>query len=155
MLRRKGFNTILGAGATDKNALPRMRMILDYFDYVTTTVMGSHILYAAYCGCRVSLLAHHHQLFLTGYLKYDNYVNSIPGYEDRILDGYNNLHKLRTEFPWLIVNHPKMGSGMVEWAREAIGERNRLNKRELMNILGWTPSAKVKAIAELVLEKIL
>jgi hypothetical protein len=44
---------------------------------------------------------------------------------------------------------------MTDWGAREIGAENRLSKQELMNLLGWTPLSKAKAITKVVVAKIL
>ena len=149
-LKERNIDFIVGADASDANSLYRMREIFDYYDYVTTTVMGSHILYAAFCGCRVSLLRNHHYLYPKKY--FSNYVaiKSVPGLEERYLDNFNNAVKLESQFPWLFANHPLDAIQMTEWASEEIGLSNLMDRDSLMKVLGWTISAKVSALIRVV-----
>jgi len=46
---------IKGASLNDKNSLMRMYRLFSSFEYMTTCYIGSHVLYAAYCNCKVSI----------------------------------------------------------------------------------------------------
>ena len=43
---------VTGAWIFDRNALARMRVIFESFEYIATNFFGSHIAYAAWCGCK-------------------------------------------------------------------------------------------------------
>jgi len=145
-LRQKGFGFVVGAHASDANSLKRMRMIFDRYEYVTTTIMGSHVLYAAFCGCRVSLLERFHcaysQQSFSGY----SWIANVPGYLERALDCFNNKQKLVAQFPWLFVAHPKLAALMTDWAKKEIGLNHLLEKQVLLDILGWTNQSRVRTL---------
>jgi hypothetical protein len=153
-LQRRNFEYVVGADASDSNALLRMRQIFDYYDFVTTTVMGSHVLYAAYSGCRVSLLKDYHCLY--PYNTFDeNNIKVIPGCVDRFLDMFNNYGKLESQFPWLLLSHPRSAIQRINWANKEIGEDNLLSKSELMEVLGWSAIAKIKALARIGFQRLI
>ena len=146
LLRQRDIDFIVGADASDANSLYRMREIFDYYDYVTTTIMGSHILYAAFCGCKVSLLRNYHHLYPKHIFLNYSMIRSIAGLEERHLENFNNVVKLESQFPWLFVNHPLDAIQMTEWASEEIGLSNLMDKDSLMKVLGWTISARMTAL---------
>lgn len=145
-LLSKGFIYIVGAHHGDKNSLKRMREIFDYFDYVTTTTMGSHILYAAFCGCKVSILQEY--FLITPEHAFDQYSwrADFVEYKNSSLDGLNNKLKLNEQFPWLFLKHPKEAVQKVDWAIKEIGADNLLDKGQLMELLGWTARSKMRAL---------
>ena len=142
ILKKRNLNFILGADASDANSLLRMREIFDYFEYVTTTVIGSHVLYASFCNCKVSLLRNFHYIYPKTIFKNYSMIQSIAGLQERYLNNFNNLTQLETDFPWLIVNHPDEAIEMTEWARQEIGFSNLLDNNLLIKILGWNYSSK-------------
>ena len=155
MLRKRDINYIVGAHAEDANSLYRMRKIFDYYDYVTTTVMGSHILYASYCGCRVSMLRSHQFFYPRHTANMIEKMKSVSGFADRFLDIFNNTEKLELQFPWLFVDHPINAVQMIHWANEEIGSSNLLSKDFLMNVLGWTIKAKLRALKNIALNRLI
>jgi len=149
-LKKRNIRFILGADPIDANSLNRMRQIFDYFDYVSSTIMGSHILYAAFCGCKVSLLRTHLQLYSRSSFINQTMLQSIPGHVARMLDNFNNFPSLESRFPWLFVNHPLESIQMTEWAIEEIGFSNLLSKDIMMDVLGWTLRSRVRALVRAV-----
>jgi hypothetical protein len=155
LLQKRELKFIIGASASDANSLFRMRCIFDYFDYVTTIVMGSHILYAAFCGCKVSILKDHFFYYPDNALDHEHTMSKIIDYKERTLDLYNNKEKLMDQFPWLFVQHPSEAADMKKWAQTEIGVDNILEKEKLFMLLGWGLKGKSKAIIRIGLNKIL
>jgi len=145
-LKQRNISFILGADPADANSLCRMREIFDYYDYVASTVMGSHILYAAFCGCKVSLLRNHLHIYTKNAFINHVTIQSIPGHEARMLDNFNNFVNLESRFPRLFVEHPLESIQMTEWANDEIGFSNLISKDRLLSVLGWSLSSKVKAL---------
>ncbi|MEI8102173.1 MAG: hypothetical protein WCG61_01435 [Chlorobium sp.] len=143
-LTTRNFSVVVGAKAEDANSLPRMRSIFDSYDYVATTTMGSHILYAAFSGCRVSVLKNWYSFLPES--AFDKQQRSIPEFVERCLNDINNTQKLNKQFPWLFVDHPKRAVQMLDWAKNEIGADNLLDKDSMMSILGWTLKARINAL---------
>jgi hypothetical protein len=55
-LKQFGFDYVIGSHANDANSLARMYQLFNMFECVTTNNWGSHILYAAYSGAKVSAI---------------------------------------------------------------------------------------------------
>lgn len=145
-LRQRNINFVPGADPSDANSLLRTREIFDSYEYVTSTIMGSHILYAAFCGCKVSILKNYfHSYSRNTFLNY-SMIQSIPGLEQRYIERFNNLKKLEHQFPWLFVDHPIKAVEMLDWSRNEIGYNNLMSKDILMKVLGWTVSARTSAL---------
>lgn len=155
VLRENGIPFIVGASASDANSLYRMRCIFDYFDYVTTIVMGSHILYAAFCGCKVSILDKYYFYYPQSALDQENVMNNVLDFKKRTLDLYNNKQKLIDQFPWLFVRNPGEALQMTNWASEEIGVMNLLSRDQLLELLGWSGFARVKAVNRILVRRIL
>ena len=154
LLKNNNIKYITGAHHTDANSLDRMRAIFDYYDYVTTTIMGSHVLYAAFCGCKVSLLRNHYY-YITKHGYYNESITKmIPGYISRIIEFANDQQRLSEEFPLLCVDHPKKAIQMTEWANKEIGIDNLMDKKNLMEVLGWTIKSKIKALIRIAISRI-
>lgn len=154
VLRENGIPFIAGASASDANSLYRMRCIFDYFDYVTTIVMGSHILYASFCGCKVSILDKYYFSYPEIAADQENTMNNIIDFKKRTLDLYNNKQKLIDQFPWLFVQHPVEAVPMLKWAEDEIGAENLLDRDRLLELLGWSRTAWIRAISRITVRKI-
>jgi len=139
----RGLHVIQGARPDDANSLVRMRSILDSFSYVTSNVMGSHMLYALFAGCRFS------------------FGGPIYGYNESVFLGQGNPHGhtneyvqlllklqsepyLRKRFGRFFVNNPRMGIEDLSFAEDAIGMRYILAPDQLEDALGWSFRGQVR-----------
>ena len=130
-----GFRIIEGASVHDKNALLRIQQMMSSFEYMTTNGFGSHLVYAAYFGVKVSIFGD-----FTEYRKEDfgndPFYSSFPD----ILDISLNLcseKTVRDKLPDFFV-HPKEAVQKIEWAKEQLGEINKLLPKEIYDLFGWS-----------------
>jgi hypothetical protein len=134
----RGLKYIVGAKPDDANALIRMRTILDYFDFVTTPTMGSHIVYAAYAGCKISIcgpfISTRGNDTKTEYQTQEEF--------DRCVE-VESLEWLRNNFLFLFFDHPKDAISQLSWAKKEIAN-NKLTNHELIDILGWSVNGQIK-----------
>lgn len=131
---------ITGAWVYDKNALARMKNILKSFEYVATNSIGSHIPYAAYCGCKVFTIG---DMFVPDPEKmlsepfYKRNPNLIP-----IVVKYNSEKYLREKYPHFF-NGVNGARDMTEWAKIELGEANKRDPRVVAELLGWDIQSKL------------
>ena len=149
-LRQRNISFIPGADPSDANSLLRTREIFDCYEYVTATTMGSHILYAAFCGCKVSILKNYFYSYSKNTFLNYSMIQSIPGLEQRYIERFNNLKKLEHQFPWLFVDHPIKAVEMLDWSKNEIGFNNLMSKDLLIKVLGWTASGRARALIRVV-----
>jgi len=139
-ITKRGLKYVLGANPLDANALIRMRKLLDYFDYVTTSDIGSHIVYAAYTGCKVSICGPYHSRYYAGNsMKVEHEPQE---YFDRMMK-VSSFDWVKNNFSFLFCRHPKDAVEHVSWAKIEMGEKNLTND-ELVNILGWSLNSQIK-----------
>jgi len=133
---RRGLFFIEGARPDDRNSLSRVRSILDTFEFVTTNIMGSHVIYALFCGCKVSIIGPNFQVDESDFLL----DNRSTGYSKKYLDEYNYyLSKvyLQDKFSFLLTDNPKNGYQSEKYAKEEIGFYNLLTNKEILDALQW------------------
>jgi hypothetical protein len=135
-----GIPWIVGADMHDRNALVRMHRLFSSFEYMTTNSIGSHIAYAAYSGCKVSIYGD----FLEWgeedvkdddlYVKYPHVMhhNLCQSSRDSIFD----------KFPFLFIP-PKEASEKREWANDQLGRANHKSYVRLAVLLAWLPSQQL------------
>ena len=126
---------IKGASLRDKNSLIRMRRLFNSFEYMTTNHIGSHILYATFCGCKVSIYGNYYEYNKKDFLC-DPFYKKYP----HILD--HNLYigsedYVKRKFPQFFV-FPKDAKPMEEWANEEIGLQYKKSYLGIASLLGWT-----------------
>lgn len=132
----RGISVVPGAWIADANALRRMRVLLESFEYVTTNGCGSHLFYALYFGAKVSLWGNPSPLTRENMLK-DGTWAAFPDAADRYLSEETRrkaeqyLGPLRVE-PWAGVQDRELGA----WV---LGSNNKLSPSELRQCFGWTP----------------
>ena len=135
-----GIPWITGADTYDKNALVRMNLIFNSVEYMTTNRIGSHVAYAAYSGCKVSI--------------YGDYASPHPGeYKNdpfwkthadllQFWIEQSSLYAVRQKYPGFFV-HPRAASIRKKWAAEAVGVENQRSPDEIARLLGWSLSDQI------------
>ncbi len=138
----RGLNTIRGACPDDADALIKVRALMECFEYVTSPYISAHILYAAFCGCKVSITR---PIFYYGkeYYNNDPYMQRYP-FLMRLFDTVNSEEYIKDRFPWLIVDHPIEATEHISWATEKIGEKFVLNDHALRLALGWDAFGRIR-----------
>ena len=134
-----GIPYIMGASVNDRNALIRMQSIFKSFEYMTTNSLGSHIAYASYCGCKVSLFCKY-QGFTKEDAEYDPYYIKNPD----LIDPWIELTKenyIRTKLPHLFV-HPQEALEMTKWASKMIGLDHKKSPQVIADLMGWSNTDK-------------
>ncbi len=125
---------IIGADALDKNALIRMYRIFNSFEFMTTNAIGSHVVYAAYCGCRVSIYGEY-----TEFSKED-YADTPIYRQFPFLLEYNLRHSsyqyINKAF-FFLFSSPEKAEVRIEWAEDQLGKSNKVTFKELPTLLGW------------------
>ena len=119
----RGLKYVFGANPYDADSLTRMRKMLDSFEFVTTSTMGSHILYAAYSGCKVSICG--------------TYFSTNEDNE------FKSLEWVKKNFLFLFYDHPKDAVDYSSWAKNEIAS-NKLANDELINVLGWSLNGQLE-----------
>jgi hypothetical protein len=130
-----GIPYVPGTRVRDKHGLVRMQTLFHLFDAVTTNTIGSHVAYAAYCGCRVSIYGPYAHRSLSDFKK-DPVWN-----DDREPILRHNLSHTREEavrnrYSFLFTP-PSASESHVEWAEEELGEECKRDPNELSRLLGW------------------
>lgn len=134
---RQGIPWIRGAKLNDRNALSRMATLFSTFDCVTTHVLGSHVAYAGYSGCRVSIYGTYNHLPHEAFI-YDANLNT----DSRMLDEHIrklSLAFVKENFAHLLC-HPSDGYDQQSWFAQLLGEQCRQSPEHLAKLLNWQPS---------------
>ncbi len=133
-LRERGIPYVVGAEISDGAALQRMRNLFSSVEAMTTSQMGSHVAYAAYCGCRVSV-------FGSGAELEESVFANDPFYQahQRFLRetiAFSQRESITRHFPELCVP-PSESTGHLAWAQENLGLVNRREPEEIARLFGW------------------
>lgn len=138
----RGFNIVRGASPDDAGALVKLRATLERYEYVTTPMIGSHVLYAAYCGCKVSItrpiFCYEEEHFAN-----DPYIRRFP-YLARLYRDITSEEYIRNNYPWLVADHPGEANALVAWAVEQIGAKHVLDAGALKRALGWDALGRIR-----------
>jgi hypothetical protein len=132
---KAGIPWIAGACVDDKNALVRMNCLFKTFEYVTTNSIGSHIAYAAYSGCKVSIFGAYVGLERDAF-ENDPWYRENPDLLESSLEATQET-TVRAGYPEFFTA-PHEASQRTEWGREMVGARHRKTPRELARLLGWS-----------------
>jgi hypothetical protein len=143
-LQDSGIPWIVGADSHDANALRRMRHLFAMFEFVTTNTLGSHVAYAAYSGCRVSIWGPYAEI------KVEDYA-SIPWYRQRwdrvaeLIATFSESH-VRKRAP-LLFRDPWDAADLKSWAEPFLGDAFRRSPGEVARLLGWTRIGRAELLA--------
>lgn len=143
-LERIGIPWIVGADSSDRNALRRMRQLFDIFEFVTTNTLGSHVAYAAYSGCRVSIWGPYAQVRLEDY-------RSVPWYQKNwkraaeLIECFSESH-VRRNHPMLFAD-PWAAQDLRTWSEPYVGHAFRREPADVARLLGWSRLGQAEAVA--------
>ena len=127
---RAGIQIIQGAAEQDQNSYIRMLTLASTFEFMTTNSFGSHVAYFSYAGCKVSLAGPTPQINLAS-LKELTFYRNCP--ECRKYTEKRD-HLLKTAYPFFLVE-PWLAQENIEWARLELGEQNKLQPRDCLDML--------------------
>ena len=134
---RRGLKAFMGARPDDSNALCRVRRIMDQVEVVTSNTVGSHMVYALYCGCRFSFCGPMYDYSDITESQYRHH----PKYSQKRIQSLIEHHQkdyLEKRFGKFFVEHPQFGVADLEYASFEIGAKNMMNGRAIKDALGWT-----------------
>ena len=147
---RAGVGVIAGAAIDDRNALLRMGTLLRQFEYVTSNQVGSHLVYAAFCGCKVSLDGPVHKVHAGDYANepfYQRYPKLLETLMHRLDRETNRQH------------YPHLGCSPVDaqtcedWGATELGSSARQTPKQLAKLLRWDwwhrSTRKVRELAKI------
>lgn len=136
ILNQYGFPYLEGADSYDANSLWRMSMLFQGFEYVTTNSMGSHVVYASYFGCKVSVYGRYHEYSERDFVRDPFYA----GKKDLLACALESqrLCVVSRRYPQFFVPPPE-AVVTEEWGRKHVGEKHRRKPEEVAQLLGWTP----------------
>jgi hypothetical protein len=142
-ISRRGLFAIEGARPNDANSLKRVRTIMDTFEFVTTNSIGSHVIYAMFSGCKVSVSGPEFLVEESDFL-FDNCFKSFSKkyIEDSVY--YLSRKYLEIKFPFILVDNPMNGFQSEEFASEEIGFYNRLTNEDILDALQWSRVGQLK-----------
>lgn len=141
---------IIGADVFDKNAMKRMHRIFKSFEFMTTNAIGSHVLYAAYSGCKVSIYGKYFEFGKEDF-KDDPFYRLFPDLLDHNL--YFSSEKYTRKMYSDFFCYPSLALDKISWANEEIGKINKKADIEIAKLLGWTVFGQMKVLLNKVRRK--
>ena len=153
--KESGLNVVLGARPDDANALIRMRNIYDYFDFATSNILCSAILYAGFSGCKISISGPYNNIiedaiFADIKLNYDSIDKNFASRLSHTL----TREYARRNYPLFCHESPKDSRCQVNVCRGLIGWDKRLNNDEIYDLLRWSPADQVEWAVRGVLRRV-
>lgn len=138
---KHGIPCIKGADTYDKNALFRLNCIFKSFEYMTTNTIGSHIAYAAYSGCKVSIYGDYFSPNKNDY-RNDPYYQKYPELLNYWFDQSQKsvIEKRYPEF----FTVPSEATIRKKWGEEVTGAAFKREPSEIAKLLGWSLKSQIK-----------
>ena len=140
-LQNSNINIICGARANSKHALVNIRTLFDKYEFVASHCMGSALLYAMFCDCKVSIIEPFFN-YSYEYWESDPYVKENNLVE--IMHYHHSKEYIKKNYNFLFQVNPKIAKKNYKIAKDLIGESNKLKHKDIKNILGWTNYSKIK-----------
>ena len=135
-IEKRGLMFIDGARPDDGNSLRRMRAIFDSFEYVTSNTIGSHIIYAIYCGCKTSFCGPMYVYDESLFRHKDSKTKHSYEYIQNSLN-YLSINYLLKHYSFLFAATPKDGFLSRDYGKYEIGYFNKMSNKDIMDALRW------------------
>ena len=136
-----GLNVIQGARPDDANSMLRVRSLLDSFEYATTNILGSHILYAGFSGCKVSICGPYFDAKEDILNNVDLEKDTLE-YVEKVVTLHSEIYA-RQKFTDFFKSHPKMGINNSEYFFNMMGCNHVMNNTEIIEALKWKRSDQI------------
>lgn len=130
---------ISGAEMSDMNGLVRMVRLFRFFEYMTTNVIGSHVAYASYCGCKVSIFGEYFN-WQKEFLEDDPLFIEYPHLLQHTVEELSEKN-VRAKYNFLFT-HPLKAQINTEWAQEELGLSHKKAPLLLAFYLSWFPHSQ-------------
>jgi ubiquinone/menaquinone biosynthesis C-methylase UbiE len=129
-----GIPWITGAAGHDRNALKRMQTLLRSFEFVTSNSSGSHLVYAAYCGAKLSLWGPYAEFEAEDYER-DPFFAQHPDIKE-VMMADARRGPTQARWPHLFVE-PDQAVELREWGAAEVGADCRRTPEEIAALFGW------------------
>jgi hypothetical protein len=137
---RRGIAVVGGADFRDENSLNRMAALFSQFEFMSSNTLGSHIPYASYWGCKVSV-AGPRMTWSREDLEELTFYKNAPDVIDLTLAQYAQFHDQHPQFlcdPWAAVEQR-------QWGARQLGEHCRRSPEELKRLFGWSFAGRIRS----------
>lgn len=159
-INKKYFNKILneleipfiaGADPLDANSLDRMATLFSQFEFMTTDMIGSHVVYASYYGCKVSVFGPR-RIVTEKELKKIKYFKNCPECMEIFINWTRN-NFLLSKYPFFDCK-PWSAQKKIEWASFQLGEQHKLSPEKMKNIMGLNINSIIYTIFKKILRRL-
>lgn len=133
--KERGFTIIPGNAVTDKNSLERLHLLMNSFEYITTNGFGSHLVYAAYWGAKISLFAPYAEFRESDYANTPLY-QACPQILKPIIEATSQAG-VQSQYPFLFVE-PDQATDSTAWGQHEVGLDCKVSPHEIQRLFGWT-----------------
>lgn len=136
-----GFDVIVGIDGTKTNALQRLQVLLQSFEYCTTNGFGSALAYSAYFGAKPSIYGTFAEYKKEDFLL-EPLFKDFPDVLDFTIEAHSE-NKIRESFPQLFCL-PMEAKECIEWGRYQVGHYSKVSPQEIKKMLGWNLKNKIR-----------
>lgn len=141
-MKKEGIDTLIGADDNDANTYPRLASLFSQFEYLITDDFGSHIAYASYFGCKISIIENQHIDFEIQNFNWNKLLIEAPFYKNNpeLIEDFvrkfkkENLYKKYYPFFYLPIRN---SIEQMDWASFQLGVENIKTPKKLRTIFGW------------------
>lgn len=124
---------ITGAWIFDKNALQRMRIIFEIFENIITDFISSHILYAAFCGCKIIISNELSCRDINSYIHEPLFIKHPELIKENVI--INSPQHIKKQYPFLFECEKSID--ISSWASKELGFHNKKDPNLVSHFLGW------------------
>ncbi|MFT5211442.1 MAG: hypothetical protein ACI9CE_003181 [Flavobacterium sp.] len=135
-----GIPWVCGPDMADKNSLIRMHRIFSHFEYMTTNSIGSHVAYAAFSGCKVSIYGDYYYQDRDAIGPDELYIGRPELLDHVLFQGAEET--VSNKFPFFFC-HPMLAVERTAWAAEQLGANHKKSSIKMSYFLGWLPHQQI------------
>lgn len=144
--KKLGLRVVTGGNVFDRNSLLRILSLFSEYEFVTSPDLGSHIVYASLCGCKVSLYGQVDRPPRVAYLAEPFYQR-----HPEVLDlAYSQESQdFREAIAFQFRSLPSDAKTHVNWAKEQAGIEQLRYLGDLSELLGWNARKQIQMAPEM------
>ncbi len=132
---KRNYQIVLGADPNDSNSYERLSILFSRFEFVTTNEFGSQLAYAAFFGAKPSIAGPPPNFKRSDY-KQTTFYRNAPMVLD-IVDSWVKEGYYKKCYPNLYVE-PHLAKDLKQWASFQLGQSEKKNPDQLLQLFGWT-----------------
>src|SRR5690606_17960431 len=111
------------------------------FEYMTTNALGSHVAYAAFSGCKVSIWGPYANYRLEDFKELTWYKKNWRK-APQVIESMSEQH-VRNRHP-VLFRDPWGAESRVDWASELLGLQHKRSLVDLAQLLGWSKTGRIE-----------